>query len=156
MKKMHIGIDEAHRKEIVQGLDHLLADTSVLLLQTQNFHWNVTGSMFQTLHELFEKQYNELYLATDKIAERIRALGFFAPGTMTEYMELSSIKEVPGNPSAMKMLDVLLEGHESAIRTARTAAKAARDAHDSPTLDLLSQRIEIHEKDSWMIRSLLA
>lgn len=155
-KKIHIGIEEAQRKEIVQGLDRLLADTYTLYLQTHNFHWNVTGPMFETLHLMFEKEYKELANAVDEIAERVRALGFHAPGTFSEFMEFSSVKEVKGTPQAMKMVDILVDGHEAVIRTARSVMKIADNADDATTVDLLTQRMKVHEKEAWMLRSLLS
>lgn len=153
--KIDIGIKEADRKQIADGLSHLLADTYTLYLKTHNFHWNVTGPMFQTLHLMFETQYNELALAVDAIAERIRALGVRAPGTYAEFVELSSIKEVKGHISAEKMIKQLVEGQESVIRTARSIFPVVEKASDEPTADLLTQRMQIHEKTAWMLRSLL-
>ncbi|MFZ4715307.1 MAG: Dps family protein [Bacteriovoracaceae bacterium] len=156
MKSIHIGINESHRKEIVQGLDRLLADTYSLYLQTHNFHWNVSGPMFHTLLLLFESQYQEMAIAVDDIAERIRALGLNAPATFSEFLELTSIKEVKGTPAAMKMVEILLSGHESVIRTSREAIKAADEASDTPTVDLLTRRMHVHEKAGWMLRSIIA
>ena len=153
---INIGIDEKDRKEIVQGLSRLLADTYTLYLKTHNFHWNVTGPMFQTLHLMFETQYNELALAVDSIAERIRALGFPAPGTYTEFIELSSLKEQPGVPAAEQMIRLLVDGHEATIRTARSAFPMAERIDDRVTGDLLTQRMQVHEKTAWMLRSLVA
>jgi starvation-inducible DNA-binding protein len=153
--KINIGIEEKERKEIASGLSHLLADTYTLYLKTHNFHWNVTGPMFQTLHLMFEGQYNELALAVDLIAERIRALGFPAPATYSEFAELSSIKEERGTPSAEKMIQLLVEGQEAVVRTARSIFPAAEKSHDEPTADLLTQRMQTHEKTAWMLRSLL-
>jgi starvation-inducible DNA-binding protein len=153
--KINIGIDENERQEIAQGLSRLLADTYTLYLRTHNFHWNVKGPMFQTLHLMFEGQYNELALAVDQIAERIRALGFPAPGTYAEFIELSSIKEERGVPSATKMIELLVEGQEAVIRTARSIFPVVDRNHDEPTADLLTQRMQIHEKTAWMLRSLL-
>ena len=154
--QINIGINEADRKEISEGLSRLLADTYTLYLKTHNFHWNVTGPMFQTLHLMFETQYNELALAVDLIAERIRALGFPAPATYAEFSRLSSIKEETGVPAALEMIRLLVEGQESVVRTARTTFKAAEKASDEPTADLLTQRMQSHEKTAWMLRSLLA
>jgi starvation-inducible DNA-binding protein len=151
-----IGIGESDRREIADGLSRLLADTYTLYLKSHNFHWNVTGPMFQTLHLMFETQYNELALAVDLIAERIRALGFPAPGTYAEFAELSSIREEPGVPSADAMIRKLVEGQEAVVRTARSVFPAAEKANDQPTMDLLTQRMQIHEKTAWMLRSLLA
>lgn len=156
MKPINIGIDEKDRKEIAHGLSRLLADTYTLYLQTHNFHWNVTGPQFQTLHLMFEGQYTELATAVDVIAERIRALGFPAPGTYGEFVELSSIRETRGVPKAESMIETLVEGQEAVIRTARTIFPAADKAHDEPTADLLTQRMQIHEKTAWMLRSLLS
>ena len=150
-----IGISQAHREEIAQGLSRLLADTYTLYLKTHNFHWNVTGPMFQTLHLMFETQYNELALAVDLVAERIRSLGFPAPGTYKQYAALSSIKEEEGIPKAQDMIRLLVEGQEAVVRTARSLFPAAEAAHDEATADLLTQRIQLHEKTAWMLRSLL-
>ena len=150
-----IGISEKDRKKIAAGLSKLLADTYTLYLKTHNFHWNVTGPMFQTLHLMFETQYNELALAVDLVAERIRSLGFPAPGTYSEYAKLSSIKETAGVPKATDMIQLLVEGQEAVVRTARSIFPAAEAAHDEATADLLTQRIQLHEKTAWMLRSLL-
>lgn len=152
---VNIGIDEKQRGEIAEGLSRLLADTYTLYLKTHNYHWNVTGPMFQTLHTMFETQYTELADAVDIIAERIRALGFPAPGTYSEFVELSSISEAKGVPAAEDMIKSLVEGQETVVRTARTVFPAAEGAHDEPTADLLTQRMQIHEKTAWMLRSLL-
>lgn len=152
---VNIGIDEKQRGEIALGLSRLLADTYTLYLKTHNYHWNVTGPMFQTLHLMFETQYTELAEAVDIIAERIRALGFPAPGTYAEFAELSAISEAKGVPSAEEMIKSLVEGQETVVRTARTVFPAADGAHDEPTADLLTQRMQIHEKTAWMLRSLL-
>ena len=150
-----IGISQSHREEIAQGLSCLLADTYTLYLKTHNFHWNVTGPMFQTLHLMFETQYNELALAVDLIAERIRSLGFPAPGTYKQYAALSSIKEVEGVPKAQEMIQLLVAGQEAVVRTARSLFPAVEAARDEATADLLTQRIQLHEKTAWMLRSLL-
>lgn len=150
-----IGISQPHREEIAQGLSRLLADTYTLYLKTHNFHWNVTGPMFQTLHLMFETQYNELALAVDLIAERIRSLGFPAPGTYKKYAELSSIKEEEGIPKAQDMIRLLVEGQEAVVRTARSLYPLVEAASDEATADLLTQRIQLHEKTAWMLRSLL-
>jgi starvation-inducible DNA-binding protein len=150
-----IGIPEESRKEIAEGLSRLLADTYSLYLKTHNFHWNVTGPMFQTLHLMFETQYNELALAVDLIAERIRALGFPAPGTYSDFAKLSSIAETPGVPKAEEMIRLLVEGQESVARTARSIFPLAEKVNDEPTADLLTQRLQVHEKTAWMLRSLL-
>ncbi|HVF66887.1 MAG TPA: Dps family protein [Pyrinomonadaceae bacterium] len=153
---INIGIGESERREIAEGLSRLLADTYTLYLKTHNFHWNVTGPMFQTLHLMFEQQYNELALAVDQIAERIRALGFPAPGTYAEFARLSSIKEEEGVPNAQEMIRKLVEGQEAVVRTARTVFPATESANDQPTADLLTERMQVHEKTAWMLRSLLA
>jgi len=150
-----IGIPESSRQEIAQGLSRLLADTYSLYLKTHNFHWNVTGPMFQTLHLMFETQYTELALAVDLIAERIRALGFPAPGTYSDYAKLSSIAETPGVPKAEEMIRLLVEGQEAVARTARSIFPVAEQVNDEPTADLLTQRLQVHEKTAWMLRSLL-
>ena len=152
---INIGISEEEREAIAQGLSRLLADTYTLYLKTHNFHWNVTGPMFQTLHLMFETQYNELALAVDLIAERIRSLGFPAPGTYAEFARLSSIPETSGVPKAQDMIRLLVEGQEAVIRTARTVFPLADQASDEPTADLLTQRMQVHEKTAWMLRSLL-
>ncbi len=155
MQPIDIGMKEPERKAIVDGLARLLADTYTLYLKTHNFHWNVTGPMFQTLHLMFETQYNELWLAIDLIAERIRALGYPAPGTYAEYAKLSSIKESAGVPRAEEMIALLVEGQEAVVRTARSVFPVVDKANDAPTADLLTQRMQIHEKSAWMLRSLL-
>ena len=150
-----IGISEKDRARIAQGLSKLLADTYTLYLKTHNFHWNVKGPMFQTLHLMFETQYNELALAVDLIAERIRALGFPAPGTYSEFAKLSSIKESTGVPEAAEMIRLLIQGQESVARTARKVFPIVDRANDEPSADLLTQRLQVHEKTAWMLRSLL-
>jgi len=150
-----IGIDEKAREEIALGLSRLLADTYTLYLKTHNFHWNVTGPMFQTLHLMFEQQYNDLALAVDEIAERIRALGFPAPATYTEFARLGSIEETSGVPDAEEMLRLLVQGQEAVVRVARSLFPIVDQAHDEPTADLLTQRMQFHEKTAWMLRSLL-
>jgi starvation-inducible DNA-binding protein len=150
-----IGIDANKREAIAQGLSRVLADSYTLYLKTHNFHWNVTGPMFQTLHLMFETQYNELALAVDLIAERIRALGFTAPGTYKQFAQLSSIKEDDGVPKSQDMIRRLIEGHETVARTAREIFKLAEGASDQPSCDLLTQRMQVHEKTAWMLRSLL-
>ena len=151
---INIGISEADRKELAQGLSRLLADTYTLYLKTHNYHWNVTGPMFQTLHLMFEGQYNELALAVDAIAERIRALGFPAPGTYIQYAKLTTIKEDTDVPSAQVMIRNLVEAQESVIRTARSIFPLAEKSSDETTADLLTQRLQIHQKTAWMLRSL--
>ena len=153
--QINIGIEEKDRKKIVEGLSHLLADTYSLYLKTHNFHWNVTGPMFNTLHLMFETQYTELWGATDLIAERIRSLGMFAPGTYTEFASLTSIKETKGVPEAKEMIEQLVLGHEAITRTARKVFPVADKVEDEATADLLTQRIQLHEKTAWMLRSLL-
>lgn len=152
---INIGIAEKDRVAIVEGLSRLLADTYTLYLKTHNFHWNVTGPMFQTLHLLFETEYTELALAVDQIAERIRALGSPAPGSYAEFARLSSIKEAQGVPRAEDMIRELVAGQEAVVRTARAVFPLADAAHDEPTADLLTQRMQVHEKNAWMLRSLL-
>ena len=151
-----IGIDEADRLAITDGLSRLLADTYTLYLKTHNYHWNVTGPMFQTLHLMFEEQYNELALAVDLIAERIRSLGEPAPGTYRQFAELSSIDEDDEVPEATEMIRRLVKGQEAVARTARSVFPAVEQAHDEATADLLTQRLQVHEKTAWMLRSLLA
>jgi starvation-inducible DNA-binding protein len=152
---INIGMSENERREIAQGLSKVLADTYTLYLKTHNFHWNVTGPMFRTLHLMFEEQYKELALAVDLIAERIRALGFPAPGTYKEFVALSSIGEEDGVPSAEEMIRKLVEGQEAVVRTARSLFPSVDQVHDEPTADLLTQRMQVHEKTAWMLRSLL-
>ncbi len=153
--KIDIGIDATHREQIANGLSRVLADSYSLYLKTHFFHWNVTGRMFQTLHLMFETQYNELALAVDLVAERIRALGFPAPGTYKQFSALSSIAEEDGVPKAQDMIRRLVDGHETVARTAREVFKAAEAASDQPSCDLLTQRMQVHEKTAWMLRSLL-
>lgn len=153
--EMNIGIDKPDREAIAGGLSHLLADSYTLYLKTHNFHWNVSGPMFRTLHLMFEEQYTELALAVDVIAERIRSLGFPAPGTYKQFVDLSSIKEDQGVPEAKDMIRLLLEGQEAVVRTARSLYHVADKADDEATADLLTQRIQTHEKTAWMLRSLL-
>ena len=156
MEKIDIGITENDRKAIAEGLSRLLADTYTLYLKTHNFHWNVTGPMFNTLHLMFEQQYTELAQAVDLIAERIRALGFPAPGSYGQYAKLSSIKEEDGVPVANEMIRQLVAGQEAVVRTARNIFPTVDKANDEPTADLLTQRMQVHEKNAWMLRSLLA
>jgi starvation-inducible DNA-binding protein len=151
-----IGIDEGDRAAITDGLAHLLADTYTLYLKTHNYHWNVTGPMFQTLHLMFETQYNELALAVDLIAERIRSLGEPAPGSYRQFGELTSIEEDDDAPDATEMIRRLVRGQEAVARTARNVFPAVEQAHDEATADLLTQRLQVHEKTAWMLRSLLA
>ena len=151
----NIGIEKTDRKAVATGLTRLLADTYTLYLKTHNFHWNVKGKMFQTLHTMFETQYTELAEAVDVIAERIRALGETAPGSYSAFGELSQIKDATGTESADAMILQLVEGQESVIRTAREIFPTAEKAVDEVTCDLLTQRMQIHEKTAWMLRSLL-
>ena len=152
---IQIGIQTEQRQAIADGLSRLLADTYTLYLKTHNYHWNVTGQMFNTLHLMFETQYNELALAVDLIAERIRALGHPAPGTFKEFLSLASIKEVNGTPKADDMIRHLVAAQEATARTARKLFPVVEAANDQPTADLLTQRLEVHEKTAWMLRSLL-
>ena len=152
---INIGISESGRKAIADGLSHVMADTYSLYLKTHNYHWNVTGPMFRTLHLVFEEQYKEFWTAVDLIAERIRALGYFAPGTYTALGGLTSIKEDEGIPPAKEMIRNLFKGHEQVATTARRLFPIAEKASDQPTADLLTQRLETHEKTAWMLRSLL-
>jgi starvation-inducible DNA-binding protein len=153
--KIDIGIGKDARRDIADGLSRLLADEYTLYLKTHNFHWNVTGPMFNTLHLMFEGHYNESALAVDTVAERIRALGFPAPGTYSAYAKLSSIEETEGVPDAQEMIRLLVKGHEACAKTARSLFPYADDAQDEPTADLLTQRMQVHEKTAWMLRSLL-
>ena len=153
-----IGLSTAERRKIADGLSHFLADAYTLYLKTHNFHWNVTGPMFNALHVMFETQYTEQWNALDEIAERIRALGFNAPGSYAEFIELSSIPEEPGLsdiPDWKEMVRQLTVGNEAVCRSARKVLKIADDAGDDPTVDLLTQRLQTHEKYAWMLRSLL-
>ena len=152
---INIGISASERAKIVEGLSALLADSFTLYLMTHNFHWNVTGPMFNSLHVMFMDQYTEQWNALDLIAERIRSLGHAAPGTFSEYLKRSSIKEVSGQPKAMEMVRHLVAAQEATARTARQLFPLVDKADDQPTADLLTQRIEVHEKTAWMLRSLL-
>jgi starvation-inducible DNA-binding protein len=152
---MDTGISTKDRAAIAKGLSRLLADTYVVYLKTHNFHWNVEGPMFQTLHQMFMEQYTETWNAIDLVAERIRSLGHYAPGTYKEYLELARVKETPGQPRAEQMVRLLIEGQEAIVRTAREVLPIAEKADDQPTLDLLTQRMQVHEKNAWMLRSLL-
>lgn len=152
---INIGISEKDRKKVADGLSRMLADTYTLYLKTHNFHWNVTGPMFQTLHLMFMTQYNEIWMAVDLVAERIRALGFPAPGSYAQFAALTSIKDSEGVPKAKDMIRQLVEGQEAVVRTARDVLPIAEKAGDQPTVDLLSARMEVHEKNAWMLRSLL-
>ena len=153
--KVDIGIPAKQRKKIADGLSRLLADSYTLYLKTHNFHWNVTGPMFTTLHTLFEQHYTELALAVDQIAERIRALDCPAPGSYQQFLKLSSIKEETGVPDAEEMIKQLVSGQEAVARTAREIFPVVDEANDEPTADLLTQRMQVHEKNAWMLRSLL-
>lgn len=152
---INIGISDSDRATIAAGLSHLLADTYTLYLKTHNYHWNVTGPQFSTLHTLFETHYNELAVAVDDIAERIRALGHRAPGSYQEFSALSSISEETDKPNAVQMIERLVAGQEAVARTARSVFPATDEANDEPSADLLTQRMHIHEKNAWMLRSLL-
>jgi len=154
-KTIDTGISSKDRAAIANGLSRLLADTYVLYLKTHSFHWNVEGPMFQTLHQMFMDQYTEAWNAIDPIAERIRALGHYAPGSYAQYMKLATVKETVGVPRAQKMVSELIAGQESVARTARSVLPLADGANDQPTLDLLTQRLDVHEKNAWMLRSLL-
>ena len=153
--KIDIGIEKPERKTIADGLSRLLADEYTLYLKTHNFHWNVTGPMFNTLHLMFETHYTEAARAVDLVAERIRALGFPAPNTYKQFTTLSSIEEADGVPEWKAMVTQLVKGHEACVRTAREAFPAAEKAGDEPSCDLLTQRMQLHEKTAWMLRSLL-
>jgi starvation-inducible DNA-binding protein len=154
--RIDIGIGKSERAAISAGLSHLLADTYTLYLTTHNFHWNVTGPMFNSLHEMFMTQYTELWNAVDPIAERVRALGHVAPGSYAEFGKLSSLPDAPGAPpKAMKMVRILMEGHEAVARTARSLLPVVEAARDEPTTDILVQRLTVHEQTAWMLRSLL-
>ena len=152
---INIGINETAREQIAEGLAKVLADSYTLYLKTHNFHWNVTGPMFNTLHLMFEGQYTELALAVDSIAERIRALDHYAPGSYKAFAALTEIEEETENVSAEVMIEQLIVGQETVARAAREAFKLAEDANDQPTADLLTQRMQIHEKNAWMLRSIL-
>lgn len=152
---INIGINENDRAAIADGLSKLLADSYTLYLKTHNYHWNVTGPMFSTLHVMFEQQYTELAMAVDQIAERIRALGVYAPGSYRRYSELTDIEEETGNPDAEEMVKQLVIGQETVARTARSVFPVAEKANDEPTADLLTQRMQLHEKNAWMLRSLI-
>nr|MBV6628353.1 DNA starvation/stationary phase protection protein [Oceanococcus sp. HetDA_MAG_MS8] len=154
--QIDIGIDQAKREVIAQGLSRLLADEYTLYLKTHNFHWNVTGPMFNTLHQMFEEHYLEAATAVDEIAERIRAIGGIAPGSYKQFAELSSVEEETSVPAAEDMIRQLVIGHETVVKTARSVFPDADEASDEPTADLLTQRMQVHEKTAWMLRSLLA
>lgn len=152
---IEIGISDQDREEIAAGLSRLLADSYTLYLKTHNYHWNVTGPLFNTLHLMFETQYTELATAVDEIAERIRALGVSAPGSYAEFAKLTAIEEAAGGESAEEMIRQLVIGQETVVRTARDVFPEADEANDEPTADLLTQRMQIHEKNAWMLRSML-
>ena len=154
--EINIGIAEPDRKAIAQGLSRLLADSYTLYLKTHNYHWNVQGPLFNTLHQMFEEQYTELAIAVDEIAERIRALGEPAPGSYSAYAKLTTIEEEDSVPAAEEMIRQLLKGQETVARTARSVIDAAEAADDEPTADLLTQRMQVHEKNAWMLRSMVA
>ena len=156
MTSIDIGISTEDRNKIAEGLKHLLADSYTLYLQTHNFHWNVTGPMFNQLHIMFEEHYNELAIAVDDIAERIRSLDIAAPGTYKSFVELSSIKEIQGVPDAIKMTEILTKSHEQVVKTCREALKVAQDADDESSAALISDRMRIHEKTAWMLRAINA
>ena len=150
-----IGIPESDRQAIAEGVSRVLADTYTLYLKTHNYHWNVTGPMFNTLHLMFEVHYNELWIAVDLLAERMRSLGVFAPGTYGQFAELTVIPEAVGVPDAETMIADLVAGHEAVARTARTVFASVEAANDEATADLLTQRLQVHEKTAWMLRSML-
>ena len=153
---INIGISEKDRASIAKGLSRLLADTYTLYLTTHNFHWNVTGPMFNTLHLMFMGQYTELWAAVDPVAERIRSLGFPAPGSYAQFSKLASLPDAPSTPpKALEMVRILVQGHEAVARTARELFPLADKVSDEPTADLLTQRLTVHEQTAWMLRSLL-
>ena len=154
--KIDIGITDQDRSAIAQGLSHLLADTYTLYLTTHNFHWNVTGPLFNSLHNMFMLQYTELWNAVDPVAERIRSLGHAAPGSYAQFGQLTSLPDAPATPpKAMEMIAILAQGHEAVARTARELFPVADKANDQPTADLLTQRLTVHEQTAWMLRALL-
>lgn len=155
MSQIDIGISEGSRQEIAQGLKKLLADSYTLYLQTHNFHWNVTGPQFRELHLMFEEHYTELAVAVDDIAERIRTLGFAAPGTYRAFAELSSVKEIDGVPEAKEMVTILMQAHETVVRTSREVLKVAQEADDESSASLIGDRMRVHEKTAWMLRATL-
>jgi starvation-inducible DNA-binding protein len=156
MMELNTGISKQDRVAIAEGLSNLLADSYTLYLKTHNYHWNVDGPLFNTLHLMFEEQYTELATAVDQIAERIRALGIKAPGSYSEFAKLTSVDEASGDESAEDMIRQMVVGQEAVVRTARAVFPAADAANDEPTADLLTQRMQIHEKNAWMLRSMLA
>lgn len=151
-----IGISQTDREKIATELAILLANTFVVYYKTHQFHWNVTGTMFNTLHTLFEEQYTELWNATDSLAERIRSIGAYAPGSFKQLTEMSNIKETVGVPSAMEMIQILVDGHEALIQQARSIMPIVEKASDESTADLITERLQVHEKTAWMLRSFLA
>lgn len=153
--EIDIGIERKDRQAIAEGLSRALADTFTLYLQTHNYHWNVEGPMFNTLHIMFMEQYNELWTALDEIAERVRSLGFHAPGSYAAFSRLSSIQASEEQPDALEMVRRLVKGHEAVARTLRSVFAAAEEGEDEVTADLLTQRLQVHEKTAWMLRSLL-
>jgi len=155
MNSINIGISDKDREQIAKQLMRLQADTYTLYLQTHNFHWNVSGELFRELHLMFEEQYNELALAVDKIAERIRTLGFHAPGTYQSFASLSAIDEVEGVPEAKQMISILNRSHETIVNTCRQTLIVAQQAHDESSIALISDRMRVHEKTAWMLRTLL-
>tara|TARA_B110000238_G_C16053628_1_gene407214 strand:+ start:731 stop:1198 length:468 start_codon:yes stop_codon:yes gene_type:complete len=155
MSQINIGISEVSREEIAHGLKKLLADSYTLYLQTHNFHWNVTGPQFRELHLMFEEHYTELALAVDEIAERIRTLGFAAPATYRAFAELSSVKEVDGVPEATEMVNILMQAHETVVRTSREVLKIAQEVDDESSASLIGDRMRVHEKTAWMLRATL-
>ncbi|MBI4372279.1 MAG: DNA starvation/stationary phase protection protein [Candidatus Omnitrophica bacterium] len=156
LSHIDIGVDQSARRHVVEGLSKFLADTYALYVKTQNFHWNVTGPLFPALHKFFEEQYQELALAVDVLAERIRALGYIAPGTFRDFIRLTSIEEEPDLPDAGGMTRSLMEGHELLSKKARILLTKADDEEDQATVDLLADRIRAHDKAAWMLRSSLA
>ncbi|WAW09030.1 DNA starvation/stationary phase protection protein [Oxalobacter vibrioformis] len=152
---INIGMNVKDRENISKGLSRILAESFLLYMKTHNYHWNVKGPMFQTLHVMFEEQYTELWNALDEIAERIRSLGFAAPGTLKEYLKLASIKEIDGVPGAEDMIRDVLAGSEAVSRLSRDVLELADKAGDDPTVDLLTERMQVHEKNAWMLRSLI-
>lgn len=153
---INIGISEKHRKLVCRGLSKLLADSYLLYLKTQNYHWNVTGKMFQPLHTLFEEHYREMAESIDEIAERIRALGEYAPGSFSSFSKFSSIKEESSIPTAEEMIQNLVQGNEAVVSTAREMISTTEDAEDDVTADLLVERMQVHEKNAWMLRSMIS
>lgn len=153
---INIGISEKDRKTVCKGLSKLLADSYLLYLKTQNYHWNVTGKMFQPLHTLFEEQYKEMAEAVDEIAERIRTLGEFAPGSFASFLKVTSIREENSIPTAEEMIHNLVQGNEAVVTTARQIVAEANECEDDVTTDLMVERMQIHEKNAWMLRSMIA